>query len=70
MSRLRIRGAILPLPLCFYGVHKDCLSFLFVGNTNGFDYHFVRLLHIDCTIVGHADDGHRSDRNLLMNSNI
>ena len=57
-------------PHVFFGVHKDCLNFLFVGNTNGFNYHFVRFLRIVCILVGHADDGRRSDRNLLVNSNI
>lgn len=70
MPRLSICGAIPPLPPCFYGVHKDRFIFLFVGNTNCFDYHFVRLLRIDCILVGHAGDGRRSDRNLLVNSNI
>ena len=33
-------------------------------------YHIACLLRIDCIIVGHTDDGCRSDRNLLVNSNI
>lgn len=59
------------MELYFHSPHvfMACTRILFVGNTNGFDYHFVRLLRIDCILVGQADDGRRSDRNLLVNSN-